>query len=210
MKLKPLAALVALAWAECALAAPIRMPVLESLFAPFFRGPSTIKTNSEKTQFAGRTTLGSGQASVTVSTAVVQSGSLIFPHVNVALPAAYSTNGQLSLVSGSNTGVVSTSAIYSGMNVMLTLEGLTSQLSGYPRGVRVNSIVNGVSFGVATVDSMQLQGTNAVHWRIPEAIPEGLKVNTISDGSYFTIGWADGEPRPVDTVVMWEVKNPTS
>ena len=197
-------------WAEGALACRASLPVLEALFAPWFKGPSFIKISSNAAQFAGRTTINSGSATQVVSTSNVRSDSLISQTLQAALPAAYTTQGQISLASGATSGTASTTAIYSGMNVLLTLEGLTSQLSGFPRGLRVNSIVNGVSFLVATVDSLQLQGVtaNVAQWSIPEAVPQGIKVNTISDSGYFVLGWADGEPRPVDVTVMWEVKRP--
>lgn len=196
-------------WAESALACRIVNPK-ELLFNPQQKGPFFTDIASKAEQFAGRTTLNSGSASVVVSTVNVRSNSLIFPVVQVALPAAYVVRGQAALNSGDNSVTASSSAIYSGMNIMLTLEGLTSQLSGYPRGLRVNSIVNGVSFLIATVDSLQVQGVtaNVAQWAIPEAVPQGIKVNTISDSGYFTLGWADGRARPVDTTIMWECKLP--
>lgn len=199
-------------WAEGALACQARITPLELLFAPFFKGPSFMRTNSHGAQFAGRTTISSGSATQVVSTANVTSDSLVFPTIQAALPAAYTTQGRGSIASGAGSVTASTTAIYSGMNVLLTLEGLTSQLSGFSRGLRINSIVNGVSMLIATVDSLQLQGAteNVAHWSIPEAMPQGIKVNTISDGGYFVLGWADGEPRPVDVTVMWEIKKPGS
>ena len=65
-------------WAEGALACQARITPLELLFAPFFKGPSFMRTNSHGAQFAGRTTLNSGSATVVVSTANVTSDSLIF------------------------------------------------------------------------------------------------------------------------------------
>lgn len=49
----------------------------ERLFHPNLRGPMLTDANSDDYQWAGRTTLGSGSATVTVSTAVVNSDSLI-------------------------------------------------------------------------------------------------------------------------------------
>lgn len=65
-------------WAEGALACQARILPLELLFAPFMKGPSFIRTNSHGSQFAGRTTLNSGSATVVVSTNNVTSDSLIF------------------------------------------------------------------------------------------------------------------------------------
>lgn len=212
--LKTLTALLLLAlsfWSEALLASPARIVPLELLFAPFFKGPSFIRTNSHGAQFAGRTTISSGSATQVVSTTNVKSDSIIWTGIQAALPAAYTTKGQAAIASGAGSVTASTTAIYSGMNVLLTLEGLTSQLSGYPRGLRINSIVNGVSMLIATVDSLQLQGVtdNVAQWSIPEAMPEGIKINTIVDGGYFILGWADGRARPVDVTVMWEVKSPS-
>lgn len=194
-------------FAEAVHGAKVASP-LESLFAAWFRGPATIDVASQVAQFAGLTTLSSGSTSVTVSTSNVKSNSLIFPLVNVALPAAYAVRGQFSLASGDTSGVASTTAVYSGMNILLMMQSTTSQLSGFPRGVRVNSIVDGVSFQVITTDSLQVQGTQVIGWHIPEAVPQGIKVNTITESGYFTLGWADGRPRPRDVTVMWEMKLP--
>lgn len=50
---------------------------LELLFRPFFRGPAMTKASSDATQFAGRTTLNSGDVTVTVSTTAVGSDTLV-------------------------------------------------------------------------------------------------------------------------------------
>ncbi len=50
----------------------------ELLFKPTLRGPMRTRTNSQEDSFwAGRTTLNSGSATVTVSTSIVQSDSII-------------------------------------------------------------------------------------------------------------------------------------
>lgn len=56
------------------------MSQLEQLFAPTFRGQGTMVLSPAGIQvaFAGRTTLSSGQASVTISTTLVQSGKSFF------------------------------------------------------------------------------------------------------------------------------------
>ena len=207
-KILMLVAALLFGWAEVALGSKVNANPLEQLFAPWFKGPSFVDIASSDTTFAGRTTLASGSTSVVVSTSNVKSNSIIIPHVEVALAAAYTTRGQFTLASGDTSGVASTTAIYSGMNILLMMQSTTSQLSGFPRGVRVNSIVDGVSFQVIAVDSLQVQGTQVIGWTIPEAVPQGLKVNTITESGYFTLGWADGRARPVDVTVMWEVKLP--
>ena len=198
-------------WAEVALACQARIVPLELLFSPFFKGASFTRTNSHGAQFAGRTTIDSGSATQVVSTANVTSDSLIFPTVQAALPAAYLTGGTLATVSADNTWTASTSAVYSGMviNYGLRAETALSSVGVSSRPLRVNSLVNGVSFALSTVDSGALGfAAGTIMWSIPETMPQGIKVNTISDGGYFVLGWADGEPRPVDVTVMWEIKKP--
>lgn len=52
-------------------------PTLEQLWRAILRGPLTVRAASASNQFAGRTTLASGSATVTISTTVVQSDSII-------------------------------------------------------------------------------------------------------------------------------------
>ena len=49
----------------------------ELLFKPTLRGPLRTRTSGEANPWAGRTTLNSGSAAVTVATALVQSDSII-------------------------------------------------------------------------------------------------------------------------------------
>ena len=58
----------------------------EQLFSPVFRGRPLTKANSAPGQWAGRTTLTSGTATITVSTTQVKSNSLIF--LGAQAPAA--------------------------------------------------------------------------------------------------------------------------
>ncbi len=54
---------------------------LELLWRAFFRGPPFILANSGPSQFAGRITINSGSATVTVSTSIVKSDSIILHDV---------------------------------------------------------------------------------------------------------------------------------
>ena len=76
---------------------------IEQLFSPTFRGPGMIDTPSTN-PFAGRTTLNSGSTSVTISTAVVNSDSLIFLTSQIgsmsAVTSYVSMLGVNSIVSG--------------------------------------------------------------------------------------------------------------
>ncbi len=49
----------------------------ELLFKPTLRGPMRTRTTGEENPWAGRTVLASGSASVTVSTALIQSDSIV-------------------------------------------------------------------------------------------------------------------------------------
>lgn len=59
-------------------------PTLEQLWRAILRGPLTTRAASAANQWAGRTTLSSGSATVTISTTIVKSDSLIFPAVQAA------------------------------------------------------------------------------------------------------------------------------
>jgi len=63
----------------------------EQFFGPTLRGPVLTKAQSASNQFAGRTTLASGSATVTVSTTSVKSDSIIFH----ALQAATVSSGAI-------------------------------------------------------------------------------------------------------------------
>lgn len=170
-------------------------------------GPFVTKATSHAAQWAGRTTLSSGSATVTVSTRAVNSDSLILPNVLVALAAAYTTQGLASIASGSTTVTQSTTAAFSGQVFTLAFANATNQASGQSRGFRVDSIVDGTSFALATADGQSMTGGTAnLMWRIPQAVPEGMRVSTISPGNFFTLGWADGQARPVDVTVLWEMR----
>lgn len=175
---------------------------LEAIFRGAIRGPLMTLTASKANQFAGRTTIASGSATQTVSTNVVNSDSLIMHQVQVALPAGYNTQGLISVASGISTGVASTSAVFSGQVILLTNQGVNPAQGT----TRVHSIHQaGGSFTIAVSSATTTSGA-VVGWKIPSAEPSGLKVNTISPGNFFTFGWADGQPRPVDVTVLWELR----
>lgn len=174
---------------------------IEAIFRGHLRGPLMTQAASKSNQYAGRTTISSGSATQVVSTNVVNSDSLIIHQLQAALPSGYDTQGLISIASGSSTGVGSTSAVYSGQVILLTAQGVNP----YQGGVRVQSMANGGSFTVAVSSATTTSGCN-IGWKIPQAAPEGLKVNSISSGGYFIFGWADGQARPVDVTVMWELR----
>ena len=180
---------------------------LEILHRALTKGPLITRTTSSPDQWAGRTTLSSGSATVTVSTYSVGSDSLIFAAVQAALPAAYATQGWASVVASAATATISTTAVYSGQHIDLALVSSMNQASGVARSFRVDSVVGGVSFAIVTLDGQNVtSGPYNINWHIPQAVPQGIKVNTISPGNFFTFGWADGQSRPVDSTVLWELR----
>ena len=195
-------------YAEVALGCPIYP--LELIQRALLRGPLVTNINSSPNQWSGRTTINSGSATSTVSTFSVNSDSVFNLAVQAALPAAYITRGTVAFTnSAAVTATVSTSAVYSGQTILTSfLSETATGSSGIGGGtLRVNSVVNGVSFAISTVDSQAI-GTLApvANWAIEQAEPQGIKVNSISSSNYFILGWADGRARPVDTVVMWEIR----
>lgn len=182
---------------------------LELVQRALLRGPLITKINSSPNQWAGRTTISSGSASQVVSTFVVNSDSLFNLALQVALPAAYTTRGQIATVSGDTRGIASTTAVYSGQTIHATFqsETATSSAGAAMAGLRVNSIVDGISFAISTTNSAAFgHAAGVLNWSIPQAQPQGIKVNSLSSGNYFLLGWADGAARPVDIDVLWEIR----
>lgn len=168
-------------------------------------GPLITRASSGPDQYAGRTTLSSGSATVTVSTQQVNSDSLIFAAVEAALVGGYIVQGRVSIASGTATGTASTTAVYSGDVIGLAWETPNNITSG--QALRVDSIVAGVSFGIATSNGLTTVASGAVAmWKLHGKEMNVVKVNTIRPGSYFTIGWADGVARPADATIMWECR----
>lgn len=199
------AAVIALlgGYAERTLACWI-MPI-EALFRPFLKGPMMVSTVSKSNAFAGRTTLGSGSTSQVVSTSIVNSDSLVHLNVQAALVAAYSTGGRSSVASGLATATVSTPAVYSGDNIQLTWQSPNDITSGM--ALRVNSIVDGISFAITTANGLTTVASGAVAmWKILGKDFGPVKVNTISPQGFMTIGWADGVAKPADATIMWEIR----
>mgnify|MGYP001561004875 CR=1 FL=1 len=178
---------------------------IEALFRPFLKGPMLVSTTSKSNAFAGRTTLGSGSVSQVVSTSIVNSDSLISLSVQAALAAAYSTGGRSSVASGLATATVSTPAVYSGDNIQLTWQSPNDITSGM--ALRVNSIVDGISFAITTANGLTTVASGAVAmWKILGKDFGGVKVNTISPGNFMTLGWADGVAKPANATIMWEIR----
>ena len=203
-KIRNLTLAVAAAFATFAQAAHARTPI-ELLFRPLMRGPIKTKAVSASNQWAGRTTLGSGSATATVSTTQINSDAIVGLAVECAVPTAYSFSGRSAIASGTSTVTASTTAVYSGDIILATWESPNAITSG--QALRVDSIVNGVSFAIATSNSLTTIASGAVvMWNIRGKDPMHVKVNTISPGNFFTVGYSDGTARPISATVMWEVK----
>lgn len=171
------------------------------------RGPIRTKATSGPNQWSGNSTINSGTATLTISTQIVNSDSIIALNVQAALPAAYTTQGFVTVAAGAATATASTTAVYSGYPNLISFQSTTNQASGQGRNFKVDSIVDRTSFAIVTEDGQNVtSGSNIVWWKIPRAEPAGIKVNTISSKNYFTIGWADQQARPVDTTIMWEIR----
>ena len=182
---------------------------LELVQRALLRGPLMTNITSSPNQWSGRTTIASGSATQTVSTFSINSDSILNLALEVALPAGYTTRGQISVVSGDISGVASTTAVFSGQAILTSFQSETAASSaGAVMGMlRVNSIVDGVSFAISTTNSAAFgHEAGLLNWAIPQAEPRGIKVNSISSGNYFTLGWADGQAKPRDVTVMWEVR----
>lgn len=191
-------------FAQFSLACHAHTPT-ELLYRPLMRGPIMTRASSAANQWAGRTTVASGSATQVVSTTNVNSDSIINLNVQVSIPAAYSTLGRVAIASGTSTGTASTTAVYSGQVIALAWESPNAITSG--QALRVDSIVGGVSFAVATSNSLTTIASGAVAmWRISQAMPRGLQVNTINPGNYFVLGWSDGVAKPIDVTAMWEIR----
>lgn len=174
---------------------------IEALFRGFLKGPLMTPVASKSNQFSGRTLLASGSASQVVSTSTVGSDSLILTQVLCALPSGYNTQGLISITSGNQTGVASSSAVFSGQVINLSPQGVNP----YQGTTRVQSIFDGGAFTVAISSATTTSGCN-IGWHIPSAEPCAVKVNSISPGGNFTLGWADQKPRPIDVTVLWEIR----
>lgn len=195
-------------YAQVALALHIGPTPIETFERPLFKSAPLVRTNSHAAQYAGRTTIASGSVSQVVSTFAVGSDSNIYTNPQVAVPAGYVVQGRTAIASGLSTGTASTTAIYSGDVVALTWESTNAITSG--QALRVDSIVGGVSFSIATANSLTVVASGAVAmWKLQGREIGQINVNTISPAGFFTLAWADGRPRALDVPIMWEIRRST-
>jgi len=103
---------------------------LELLFGPMFKGPGFVDVRSHAHQFAGRSTINSGSATVVVSTAAVKSDSLIHfamegnANRNIIAGVA-NINSNAASVTVSNAAIAADSLIF-----LTTRQNGTAQSSG--------------------------------------------------------------------------------
>ena len=172
------------------------------------RGPNLVSVQSGPAQFAGRTTLNSGSATITVSTFAVQSDSLI--HIG------NEGNANLNIIAGTfNIGsaelsaTVSDAAIAADSLVFLQPRGVIAQNSGQGVPLEIHSLAAGW-FGAhwSTQQSADVaeRETTVMYTAYPaDGTPSPIEVKTISDGNFFTLGRADGRASARDEDVLWQI-----
>ena len=185
---------------------------LDLLFGPMFKGPGFVDVRSHAHQFAGRSTINSGSATVVVSTAAVKSDSLIHfamegnANRNIIAGVA-NINSNAASVTVSNAAIAADSLIF-----LTTRQNGTAQSSGTSnRDVEVVSLATGwASFGFSDGAAISNKLVPVMYHVFPaEGVPGQLEVKTLSDGGYFTIGFADNRAQPRDTKVLWQLTSTT-
>lgn len=179
---------------------------LEQLFAPILHGPMTTEATSNSNQWAGVSTLASGSATLTISTAVVNSNSVIRlgTEGNANMPVG---GGVSALNSGSATVTVSDARITASSVLIPGLERVSAnQTSGVMTSVEVHSHgVGYATFGYA--DGNTRAFNRNVHW-VSYGIygpPVEVEVRSLGVG-YFTLGRANGLALDRDTKIHWMVE----
>lgn len=184
---------------------------IELLFGAMFRGPSFVDPRSSAKQFAGRSTINSGSATVVVSTAAVKSDSLLY----IGLEGNASRkilSGVLNINSGSVAATLSNAAVANDSVVLLTARqnGVAQNSGTTYRSVVVQSLANGwFSAGYddgAAASPARLTPVQYVVYPA-EGPPADVEVKTLADGAYFTLGYADGRATSRDQKVLWQITN---
>mgnify|MGYP001618732442 FL=1 len=182
----------------------------ELLFGPTLKGPMMTSVQSSPAQWAGRTTINSGSATVVVSTFAVKSDSLIdiaaLGNANLGIIA-----GTLVVASATLTGTVSNAAIAADSLVFLQDRSVAAQNSGNAFAFEVRSLAGGwfsaASPSQASADNA-MRETTIMYTVFPKDGPPGaLEVKTITDSSNFTLGRIDGRGVARDTTILWQITN---
>lgn len=174
-------------------------------FGMLLREPITTRATSATNQWAGRTTLNSGSATITVSSAIVKSDSVImgFLEGNVNYGILHQN---ITVNSGDVTTTLSNAAIAADSLVTLTMHaGGTNQTSGVSNAMEVKSLGAGsIDIGWADGNATRAGATEVTALITPkDGFPMGIEVKTISDGDFFTLGRVDNRAISRDTIVMW-------
>ena len=166
--------------------------------------------DSGPTQFAGRTTINSGTATVTVSTRAVKSDSLIHlgfeGNANIPIIA-----GTANITSNAAAVTVSNAAVASDSLVIAQArQGGVAQTSGVAaRTIEVVSLASGW-FSVGWQDGVGIANRQTTVGYVvypADGPPAPLEVKTLVDGAYFVIGRQDGRAIARDTKILWQITN---
>ena len=181
----------------------------ELLWRALAKGPLTFIAQTGANQFAGRTTLPSGSATVTVSTTIVDSNSLIDVFLEQTSTRQKQIGGSTTLASGSSTKVVSNTAIAATSLIFLQPKTNTTVGSNVDLGqLIVSSISAGASFTI-TNNTGQAESARSVtvdYLITPAEGPEvPVVVTALSEGNYVTFGWDDGQARQRDVTIMFTI-----
>ena len=182
----------------------------ELLFGPTLKSPLMTSVQSGPAQWAGRTVLNSGSATVVVSTFAVKSDSLIdiaaLGNANLGIIA-----GTLVVASATLTGTVSNAAIAADSLVFLQDRSVAAQNLGNAFACEVRSLAAGwfsaASPTQASADNSMRQTTLMYAVFPADGPPGALEVKTITDSAYFTLGRADGRGVARDTTILWQITN---
>ncbi len=186
---------------------------LEALRRAWLTGPMFTRASSGPSQWAGRTTLNSGSATIVVSTFAVKSDSLIRFGIegNAKLPILA---GQVTITSGTSFATVSNAAFAADSLVQLTIEQAATgakiqQNSGFAQPVEVMSLGAGsmdVGFAVQSLNP-RADDTVISYLAMPaDGLPSAIEVRSISDSNYFILGRADGVAIARDSTIMWMIE----
>ena len=185
------------------------MKPIEVLHRPLLKGP-IMTPQSLSNPFTGRITLGSGSATVAVTTASVQSDSLIM------LGMEQSTNlpiiaGTVDINSGDATATVSNAAIATDSLVFLqTQQGGVAQTSlANLKSIEVLSLdANFLGIGWSDGAGLSERLTTVSYVVYPADGPPGaIEVKSINDGTDFIIGRIDGRAVARDVDILWQITN---
>ena len=180
----------------------------EVLAGAKLKGPLFASVQSGTSQWAGRTTLNSGSATVTVSTFAVQSDSLII--------IGNEGSGNFDLVAGTMTvasatvlTTLSNAAVAADSLVFLQPKHDVAQNSGNAVPFSVVSLAAGwFSAGPSnqvSADIAHLETTLMYQVLPADGIPAPIEVRSINDSSYFILGRSDGVAAARDEVVLWQI-----